>query len=94
MPITLRSHQPSVSLFLPNLAGGGAERAMLHLAQGFAARGIKTDLVLAQVEGAYLEKVPANVRPISRNSSKIGMETQVLFDLSWCGSFILGQTRS
>ncbi|HEY9748659.1 MAG TPA: glycosyltransferase [Allocoleopsis sp.] len=64
MPITLRSPQPSISLFLPNLAGGGAERAMLHLAQGFAARGIKTDLILAQVEGAYLDKVPANVRLI------------------------------
>ncbi len=52
----------SISIFLPALEGGGAERAMLHLAQGFAERGIKTDLVLAQAEGAYLDKVPASIR--------------------------------
>ncbi len=52
----------SISIFLPALAGGGAERAMLHLAQGFAERGHKTDLVLAQAEGDYLSVVPAGVR--------------------------------
>ncbi|AFY66676.1 glycosyltransferase [Geitlerinema sp. PCC 7407] len=52
----------SVSVFLPALAGGGAERAMMHLAQGFAERGLKTDLVVAEAEGAYLSKIPAGVR--------------------------------
>lgn len=53
-----------VSVFLPALAGGGAERAMLHLAQGFVQRGVKTDLVVAEAEGAYLSTVPAQVRLI------------------------------
>lgn len=58
----------SVSFFLPNLDGGGAERAMLHLAAGMAKRGIKTDLILANAEGEYLEKVPPEVRLINLNS--------------------------
>lgn len=58
----------SVSVFLPALEGGGAERAMLHLAQGFAERGVKTDLVIAQAEGAYLSQLPAQVRLINLQS--------------------------
>ncbi|MBD2020514.1 glycosyltransferase [Leptolyngbya sp. FACHB-36] len=58
----------SVSLFLPALAGGGAERAMLHLAQGFAERGLKTDLVVAQAEGAYLTQIPLGVRLVNLQS--------------------------
>jgi glycosyltransferase involved in cell wall biosynthesis len=61
-------NNPSVSIFLPALAGGGAERAMLHLAQGFADRGLKTDLVLAEAEGDYLNQVPANVRIVDLQS--------------------------
>ena len=58
----------SVSICIPNLDGGGAEKAMLHLAQGLAAQGIKTDLVLANAEGAYLSKVPKDVRLIDLKS--------------------------
>ncbi len=59
----------SISIFLPNLNGGGAERAMLHLAEGFAERGIKTDLVLAEAEGDYLELVPSSVRIVDLKST-------------------------
>lgn len=58
----------SVSVFLPALEGGGAERAMLHLAQGLAERGVKTDLVIAQAEGAYLKQLPEQVRLIDLQS--------------------------
>jgi glycosyltransferase involved in cell wall biosynthesis len=54
-----------VSIFLPTLAGGGAERAMLHLAQGFAQQGLKTDLVVAVAEGAYLEMLPPGVNLVN-----------------------------
>ncbi|MGI0483922.1 glycosyltransferase [Pantanalinema rosaneae CENA516] len=57
-------NQPSISIFLPALAGGGAERAMLHLAQGLAERGLKTDLVLAKAEGDYLASVPSSIRVV------------------------------
>lgn len=35
---------------------------MLHLAQGLAERGFKTDLVLAETKGAYLDTVPSAIR--------------------------------
>lgn len=52
----------TVAIFLPSLAGGGAERAMLNLASGFVSQGIKVDLVLVKAEGSYLSQVPSGVR--------------------------------
>jgi glycosyltransferase involved in cell wall biosynthesis len=66
IPMNLK--QKSVGLFLPALAGGGAERAMLHLASGLAERGLKIDLVLAEAEGEYLEQVPSGIRVIDLQS--------------------------
>ena len=60
MPLTPSTS--SISVFLPALEGGGAERAMLHLAEGLADRGFKIDLVLAETKGAYLDTVPATIR--------------------------------
>lgn len=60
--MTYTVSNPIVSFFLPALDGGGAERAMLHVAQGLAAQGMKVDLVLAEAKGAYLDKVPASIR--------------------------------
>ena len=58
----------SVSIFLPSLAGGGAERIMLHLAEGLVNRGLKVDLVLSRVEGEYLGQVTNGVRVIDLKS--------------------------
>ncbi|MBW4443791.1 MAG: glycosyltransferase [Plectolyngbya sp. WJT66-NPBG17] len=54
--------KPLISVFLPALAGGGAERAMLYLAIGLAERGWQVDLVLAEAKGEYLDRVPPEVR--------------------------------
>ncbi|NEP56468.1 MAG: glycosyltransferase [Symploca sp. SIO2G7] len=62
------SKNTSVSLFVPNLDGGGAERVMMHLAEGFAKHGLKVDLVVAKAEGAYLSKIPKEVRLIDLKS--------------------------
>lgn len=43
-----------LSIFLPSLAGGGAERAVATLAGGLAARGVAVALVLGQAQGPYL----------------------------------------
>jgi len=67
-PVNMALKNTSVSLFLPNLDGGGAELVMLRLAQGLAERGLKIDLVLAKAEGAYLAKVPPVVRVIDLKS--------------------------
>lgn len=60
-----------VSLFVPSLRGGGAERAMVTLANGFAERGLKIDLVLARAEGPYLSEVSPEVRVVDLQSSRV-----------------------
>lgn len=60
-----------ISLFLPSLRGGGAERVMLNLARGFAERGYEVDLVLAKAEGPYLSQVPDNIRVIDLKSARV-----------------------
>ncbi|HEY9852752.1 MAG TPA: glycosyltransferase [Leptolyngbyaceae cyanobacterium] len=67
-PPPIELENKTVSLFIPNMDGGGAEKVMLHLARGFTERGIKTDLVLAKAEGAYLSNIPDEVRVIDLNS--------------------------
>jgi len=52
----------TISLFLPSLDGGGAERVFVQLANEFAAQGLRTHLVLAAARGPYLEEVAAGVR--------------------------------
>lgn len=54
--------QGKLSLVLPDLTGGGAERVMLTLAGEFAARGIAVDIVLMRREGELLDQAPQTVR--------------------------------
>ena len=67
----MNARHPTLSLYLPNLDGGGAERMMVNLAAGFAARGFATDLVLAEAKGPYLELVSPDVRVIDLASSGV-----------------------
>lgn len=50
------------ALFLPSLAGGGAERVTLNLARGFRSLGHDVDLVVASNTGELRDQVPADVR--------------------------------
>lgn len=58
----MRSTRNQIAIFIPSLTGGGAERVMVALANGFTARGIAVDLVLASANGPYLKDVSASVR--------------------------------
>ncbi|CAN5524094.1 glycosyltransferase [soil metagenome] len=51
-----------VALFTQNLSGGGAERVMVHLANGLAETGLEVDLVLCQAEGPYAKMVSPSVK--------------------------------
>src|SRR5690606_14848434 len=51
-----------ITLFIPSLHGGGAERVMVSLANGLSARGVDVDLVLAREAGVYLADVSRRVR--------------------------------
>ena len=44
----------TVTIFIPSLIGGGAERVVSHLANGLASRHIDVDLVLVEATGPNL----------------------------------------
>lgn len=58
------NHLPHIALFLRTLGGGGAERVLLNLAQGFIEYGCKVDLVLSAGEGLELWNLPPSIRVI------------------------------
>lgn len=60
-----------ISIFLPSLNGGGAERVMVTLANGFAARGYAVDLVLASAQGPYLGDVSPDVRIVDLQAGRV-----------------------
>ncbi len=51
-----------VCIFLPSLAGGGAERVMVTLANGFTARGRDVFMVLAEGSGPFRNDLDASVK--------------------------------
>jgi glycosyltransferase involved in cell wall biosynthesis len=60
-----------IALFLPLLSGGGAERVMVTLANGFANRGLIVDLVLSKAEGPYLSEVCSKVRIVDLKAKRV-----------------------
>ena len=60
-----------LSLFLPSLEGGGAERVFVELSKQFVALGCSVDLVLASAHGPYRNEVPADVRMIDLGASGV-----------------------
>lgn len=63
--------QSRLAIFLPSLAGGGAERAMVNLLGEIARRGVRIDLVLSTATGPYLDEVPAEVRVVDLGTSRV-----------------------
>lgn len=57
-----------LTVFLPALYGGGAERVMLNLASGLSGNGFAVDLALAQPEGPYMDQIPDSVRLVPLRS--------------------------
>jgi glycosyltransferase involved in cell wall biosynthesis len=51
-----------LAVYLPTLAGGGAEKTMLALAGAFAGRGYRVELLLNRLRGENAEQVPNAVR--------------------------------
>jgi len=60
----------TIALFLPNFAGGGAERAFLRLAGGLAAHG-PVDIVVAGAGGPLVGEAPARVSVIDLGCSRV-----------------------
>lgn len=60
-------HPPDIALFARWLSGGGAERVMSNLANGFAQRGLKVDFIIIQSRKGVAESFHPNVRIIDLN---------------------------
>ena len=59
-----------VALFLPTLAGGGAERRMLEVARQLSAIGLAVDLIVSRRGGAWWGSVPPSIRLIDLEAWK------------------------
>ncbi|MGI9604617.1 MAG: glycosyltransferase [Acidimicrobiales bacterium] len=60
-----------LAVFLPSLAGGGAERTMVSLIGAIVERDLDVDLVLSAAEGPYLPDVPPRVRVVDLGASRV-----------------------
>lgn len=69
MRVTIKSSK--IAVYLPSLRGGGAERVILALANGFASDDIQVDLVLADAKGPYLRDVLPDVRIIDLRAERV-----------------------
>ena len=67
-----------LAFFLPGLYDGGAERIMLNLADGIAARGYPIDLVLARAEGPFMNAIPDSVRLVDLKAARVISSTPAL----------------
>src|SRR3569833_2459469 len=65
-----RTNPHHIALFIPSLAGGGAERVTINLARGLIAAGVKTDIVVGRACGPYLKDIPSEARLINLNASR------------------------
>ncbi len=59
-----------ISLFLPSLAGGGAERVLINIGDYVSRRGIRVDLLVAAATGEYRNKLPDTLRLIEFGPAK------------------------
>lgn len=62
---------PEIAIFLPSLAGGGAERSLADLASGLVSKGYQVDLVLATSVGPLREQVHPLVNIVDLGSSRV-----------------------
>ena len=59
-----------VAIYMPSLEGGGAERAMVDLANGLRAQGLTTELVVNRNEGPWRRLLLADVRLVAIRSRR------------------------
>jgi len=60
-----------IAIFIPSLGGGGAEKNIVTLANGFRNAGIRVELILADRTGPNLERLNADIRIIDLKTRKV-----------------------
>ncbi len=81
--MSARKIQPArIAFLLDNLTGGGAQRVILNLLDGFVAAGDQVDLLVCKMQGDLKERIPANVNlvPLGTTSSWRGLLAAFLID--------------
>ncbi|WP_298037156.1 glycosyltransferase [uncultured Desulfuromonas sp.] len=63
--------ESKIAFFLPNLSGGGAEKVMVNLANGFVEKGILVDFVLSSAEGPNLKKLHSSINVVDLNRKRV-----------------------
>ena len=79
----MKNSQPAprpIALFFSNLRGGGIQRVMLNLAEGFLQAGLRVDLVIVQAEGELLPEVPDGARLINLDKRRALFSLKSLID--------------
>ena len=67
----MKDRTPHIAVFLPTLEGGGAEKVMVTLINGFCRRGYEVDVVLAQARGPYLAQLMPQARVIDLKVTRV-----------------------
>jgi glycosyltransferase involved in cell wall biosynthesis len=69
--MNVAARRRKLAVFIPSFRGGGAERVMVTLASGFAARGYAVDVIVAQREGPNAPPAGAGVRVVDLRSKRV-----------------------
>ncbi|MGV3571589.1 MAG: glycosyltransferase [Ramlibacter sp.] len=67
----MSTERARITVFLPSLDGGGAERSMVTVANGLAARGADVTLALGSARGPYLADVSPGVRTVDLRGADV-----------------------
>lgn len=80
-----------ICIILPDLRGGGAERVVVNLANGFIKRGYLVDMVLLNAEGEFLDDLLPEVRVVNLKAARMrsGLIPLVLYLKSVPGAVVL-----
>ena len=76
----MKDSSDRIAIYLPSLRGGGAERAMVVLANGFVGRGYVVDLVLVRKVGPYIPEVSCEVRIVDLGAGRVALSLPSLVD--------------
>jgi glycosyltransferase involved in cell wall biosynthesis len=66
-----KNEHTKIAIFVPSMAGGGAERGAVKLAEGLVRRGFDVDLVLASAEGPRMGEIPPEVRLVDLGARRV-----------------------
>ena len=69
---------PKIAIFLTDLGGGGAQKVMLNLADGFIDRDLAVDLVLVSKTGAYVSQINPRVNLIDLQGKSLSRSLPLL----------------